>query len=87
MLLNRPPEVEQFAERVPDRPTLVLGGLARQQAGLAHRPRDGEVAGDDGAAVLPHRRPPPRDRDDRVPGWWQFNGRLVDFGSGFLATV
>ena len=38
------------------------------EAGLADGPGDGEVAGDDGAAVQPHRRPAARDRDDRVPG-------------------
>ena len=41
---------------------------AAAEAGLADGPGDGEVAGDDGAAVLPHRRPAARDRDDRVPG-------------------
>ena len=41
---------------------------AAAEAGLADGPGDGEVAGDDGAAVLPHRGPAARDRDDRVPG-------------------
>ena len=67
-LVGEQPEVEEVAERVPHGPQaapFLLDGL--WQAGLADRPRDGEVAGHDGAAVLPHRGPPPRYRDDRVP--------------------
>ena len=72
-LVGEQPEVEEVAEGVPEGlqssallfDDRLISGL--QAACPAHRPRDGEVAGHDGAAVLPHRGPPPRYRDDRVP--------------------